>query len=355
MAEKTAIDKPRKVNVKKLVLFAIFVAIMAALGATGLGVISIGPVGLTTLHIFVIIGSIVLGVGYGAGLGFVFGLISMLVATFVPFIGSFAFSPFIPAPGKANGSLAALIVAFVPRILVGVVTPLVFKLFKAMLKKHAYLPYGIAAAVGSLTNSLLVVLFIRLFFAGDYAAAIGSTLQLLTGALMLTVVINGLPEAAVAVLLTLAVARVIVSREQRELAAEHQKELAEKNTALEQKNQMLASDVDRLKTENSSLRDVKDQVDAEKQASQQQQLQQQMQIEQQQKAQQQAQEAAEKATDAASELLDSAEKAADDAKADIKDAADSAKVEISDAASDAKSELATDADKLKQRRKKNKD
>lgn len=56
-------------NVKSFTLTAMFLAIMIILAVTPLGFIPIGPINATTMHIPVIIASIVLGPRIGAGLG----------------------------------------------------------------------------------------------------------------------------------------------------------------------------------------------------------------------------------------------------------------------------------------------
>jgi uncharacterized membrane protein len=55
-------------NVKDFTLTAMFLAIMIILAVTPLGFIPIGPINATTMHIPVIIASIVLGPRIGAGL-----------------------------------------------------------------------------------------------------------------------------------------------------------------------------------------------------------------------------------------------------------------------------------------------
>src|SRR5699024_12311977 len=107
----------------RLVLTAFFLAILILLASVPfLGFIPIGPLNATTLHIPVIIGSIILGPQIGAFLGACFGLISMIRSTIIVTPMSFAFSPFVaPLGTSGNGSWKALLVAFIPRILIGIV------------------------------------------------------------------------------------------------------------------------------------------------------------------------------------------------------------------------------------------
>lgn len=71
----------KQTNVRSFTLTAMFLAIMILLAATPLGFIPIGPINATTMHIPVIIASIILGPRIGAGLGTIFGVISMIRST----------------------------------------------------------------------------------------------------------------------------------------------------------------------------------------------------------------------------------------------------------------------------------
>jgi len=89
-----------KNNTFRLVLTAFFLAILILLASVPfLGFIPLGIINATTLHIPVIIASIVLGPKLGAFLGGAFGIISMIRSTVIVTPLSFAFSPFIPPIG----------------------------------------------------------------------------------------------------------------------------------------------------------------------------------------------------------------------------------------------------------------
>ncbi len=157
----------------------------------------------TTVHIPVIIGSILLGYKSGAFLGAVFGLTSLINNTMAPAITSFCFSPFIEVGGGLGGSPLALVVCFVPRILCGVVPYFVYKaLAKKCNGKFSCLIGGIA---GSLTNTVLVMGMIYLFFGQSYAAARGIAYDAVIGVIMSVIAINGTVEAIIAALLSSAV------------------------------------------------------------------------------------------------------------------------------------------------------
>lgn len=157
----------------------------------------------TTVHIPVIIGSILLGYKSGAFLGAVFGATSLINNTMTPAITSFCFSPFVEVSEGMGGSPLALIVCFVPRILCGVVPYFVYKALKEKCgQKLSCLLGGIA---GSLTNTVLVMGMIYLFFGQSYASARGIAYDAVIGVIMSVVAINGTVEAIIAAILASAI------------------------------------------------------------------------------------------------------------------------------------------------------
>ncbi len=190
---------------KKLVLFAMFVAIIGILFITPLGMIPLGAINATTMHIPVIVGAIIMGPKFGAALGGVFGLASFLKASFAPMATSFAFSPLVPVPGLGRGSLWALVIAFVPRILIGIVSYYIYAIVKKA-SKNETVAMGVGAFAGSLTNTVLVMGLIGMIFADDYAGVVGKAFSLI---LRSTVVVNGIPEALVAVIISVAVCKAV--------------------------------------------------------------------------------------------------------------------------------------------------
>ena len=195
----------KKYNVRTMVLFAMFVAIIGILSVTPLGMIPIGVINATTIHIPVIVGAIILGPKFGAALGGVFGLISFLKATMAPNVSSFAFSPLVPVPGLGRGSLWALVIAFVPRILVGIVAYYVYALIKKI-SKNEMVSMGVGAFMGSVTNTVLVMGLIGLVFGDAYSQAAGKAFSLI---LRSTVLVNGIPEALVATVISVAVCKAV--------------------------------------------------------------------------------------------------------------------------------------------------
>jgi uncharacterized membrane protein len=199
----------KNIKTNDLVKLSFFVAIIVLLAVTPfLGYIPLGFTRATIIHIPVIIGSIILGPVYGAFLGFVFGLTSLLNNTFNPTVTSFVFTPFYSV-GSSSGNFWSLVICFVPRILVGVVP---YYLYKGMKKinNSDVLALGVAGVAGSLTNTLLVMNFIYLFFGQSYAQAKNVAFSTLYGVILSVIAINGVPEAIVAGVLTTAVCKALL-------------------------------------------------------------------------------------------------------------------------------------------------
>lgn len=181
---------------------ALFLAIEIILVVTPLGYIPIGPLNATTMHIPVIIAGIILGKKAGAELGFVFGLTSMIRATIQPGITSFCFSPFVTI-GTISGNYKSLLIAFVPRILLGYLAGLIFEIMKN--KGHENRGVLAGALVGALTNTVLVLSGIYVFFGNAYASSLNVAYSGLIGLLLGVVTTNGILEAILAAVVSLAV------------------------------------------------------------------------------------------------------------------------------------------------------
>lgn len=198
-------------NVKDFTLTAMFLAIMIILAVTPLGFIPIGPINATTMHIPVIIASIVLGPRIGAGLGAIFGVISLARATVVITPMSFVFSPFIANPLTNHGDWRAVIVAIVPRILIGVVPYFVYKGLHRLLKEKVRpVSLFIAGLAGSMTNTILVMNLIFFFFKDSYADVLQVTANAVYDVILGIIFGSGLVEAIVAGVATMGVCAVLL-------------------------------------------------------------------------------------------------------------------------------------------------
>jgi uncharacterized membrane protein len=193
-----------------------FTAVIFILTFTPVGFIQLPFIKATIIHITVIIGSVMLGAKSGAVLGFMFGVSSLINNSLSPAVSSFVFTPFIPVPGMDRGSLLALVVCFLPRILVGVVPWFVYAgLSKVFKKNSGVFAYGVAGIAGSLTNTLLVMHLIFFLFKDAYAAARNVASDVVYNAILGIIAVNGIPEAVVAGMLTAAVCGALKAVENR--------------------------------------------------------------------------------------------------------------------------------------------
>lgn len=202
----------KKMNNKKtygLVITALFAAIIILMAFVPyLGYLNLVLIKATIIHVPVIIGSIILGPKKGALLGFIFGLTSLINNTFNPSLLSFAFSPFYN-----GGNALSLVICFIPRILVGVVPYFVFEGMNRLLKKldgKSLISLPVAAVAGSLTNTLLVMPMIYLFFRTQFAAAKGISTDAVLGVVNGIIAANGIPEAFVAAVIVTVVSMALI-------------------------------------------------------------------------------------------------------------------------------------------------
>jgi len=196
-----------------LVQVALFTAIIFVLAMVpGLGYIPLGVIRATTIHIPVIIGALVLGPKKGALLGGAFGLTSLINNTLNPTVTSFVFSPILAAEmDGAMGVIKSTIICFVPRILVGIIPYFVYRLIRKQMKNNKtsmVTALACAGVAGSLTNTLLVMNLIYVFFGDTYAAAKEVSYQALYGTILAIIGTNGIPEAIVAGILVTAIGKV---------------------------------------------------------------------------------------------------------------------------------------------------
>ena len=143
-------------KLRKMILAAIFIAMIVLLAFTPmLGYIKIGVLSITTIGIPVVIGSIILGPYYGMLLGFVFGLTSFLQC----FLGD-AFG----AALVAISPVRTFITCIVPRVLVGLVPALLYRLIMKRPTNSRSVAVFVSALAGSLTNTVFFLGFLGLLF-----------------------------------------------------------------------------------------------------------------------------------------------------------------------------------------------
>lgn len=246
--------KRKSVNVRKLTIIGVLGAISVVLGMTPLGFIPVGPTRATIMHIPVIIGAIMEGPIVGGLVGLIFGMFSIYQAITAPTPVSFVFlNP---------------LVSVLPRILIGITSYYAYKaLNKLGNRKTIYLLYVIwagiiyylvrgtysniieftsiwmvlinvvlllvtfgmvyitatklkdksldtvvAAVIGTLTNTVLVLSMIYLLYAERFVMAIGQDVEFARKVIFGIGVTNGIPESIIAVIIVTSVVSALKKR-----------------------------------------------------------------------------------------------------------------------------------------------
>lgn len=203
-----------RTKVTDMVEIALFAAIIVLLSATPIGYIPLGAINATTIHIPVILAGVVLGCKKGAITGFIFGLTSFVNSSFIkPSVASFLFTPLMP-----GGNGYSLVICFIPRILIGVVACLVFKLLVKLVKNKC-VSLAVAGVAGSMTNTILVMGMAYFFFSEKYAKALEIPVQEVLGYIVSVICINGVLEAICAGILTAAIGSVLLVIQKRRINA----------------------------------------------------------------------------------------------------------------------------------------
>ncbi|WP_407893270.1 ECF transporter S component [Lacticaseibacillus sp. N501-2] len=154
-----------------------------------LGYIPLGFMSLTIIHITVIVAAIVLGPWDGMFVGLMWGLFTIFRALTAPT------SPLDPIV------FTNPIISVVPRVLVGLVAGAVFTGLYHRFHNQTVASV-IAAGLGALTNTVLVLGLMGWLYTGPVAKAYGVTSSGLLKVLMGVIAANGVPEAIGAMILT---------------------------------------------------------------------------------------------------------------------------------------------------------
>lgn len=179
------------ISTRKIVVAGVMSAIAILLGVTHWGFIPwFAGASLTIMHVPVIIGAVLEGPLVGLIIGLLFGGFSLLQAAIAP-------------TGPADVWFVNPLVSILPRLFIGPVAWAVYR----MLKRWPVPALIVAGIAGSLTNTVLVLAMLGLlgFLGWELIATIA--------------VSNGLPEAGVAAIITLAVAGAWLGVEHRRRGA----------------------------------------------------------------------------------------------------------------------------------------
>jgi len=163
---------------RKIVIAGVMGAISIFLGASHLGFIPwLAGAALTIMHVPVIIGAVLEGPWVGLAIGFIFGAFSLIQAAIAP-------------TGATDVWFTNPFVSIVPRLFIG---PVAWLVYRALSSGNEIIALGVAGVAGTVTNTVLVL------------GALG-LLRLLPWGLIGTIAVtNGIPEAILAAIITVAV------------------------------------------------------------------------------------------------------------------------------------------------------
>lgn len=187
---------------------AILAAIIILMAFTPIGYLRLPGLEITFITIPVIIGAIVVGPAAGAVLGAIFGLTSFIQCFMGSVLGTamIAISPFL-----------TFIVCFVPRLLMGYLTGVIFKLFK----KKNIASFIVTSLSGALLNTVLFMTALMIFFGNapiilEFKEALGA--QNVFIFVVLFVGINGLIEAVSCGVIGTIVSKVLYNVNKKQLS-----------------------------------------------------------------------------------------------------------------------------------------
>ncbi len=180
-------------NIFRMTAAALLIALVFLFGMTPVGLIPLGFINITVLCVPVIIGTITLGLRSGLVLGFCFG-----TASTMSMVGMSLTPPSALASALfAVSPLSAVLMCYLPRLLVPVVT---YTLHAVLQKRFKKIALPVSAAAGSLTNTVFYLGLMLLFYALN-GLDTASILALIAG----TGLIAGGCEAIAAALITVPV------------------------------------------------------------------------------------------------------------------------------------------------------
>lgn len=242
----------KSISSRKLVTAAMLGAITIVLSLTPLGLIPLGFINATTMHIPVIIGAIAEGPVVGALVGLIFGVSSLLNAL-------------LRNPSPVSFVFYNPLISVLPRVLIGITSYYAYKacqniedkklknlskilwiaisigliyllyknitegksllniifviillavvigLFMYSRKSKKDFPIAIGAFVGSMTNTILVLGGIYLIYAESYVKTLGLPMDSARSAILGVTITSGIPEAILSVILSTAVIKALKS------------------------------------------------------------------------------------------------------------------------------------------------
>lgn len=185
-----------KKNTRNLVVVGLMLALSVLLAFTPLGMIPLPMISVTISHIPTIISAILEGPVVGMLVGAAFGMASLIRALTSP-VG--VLDPFFINP----------LVSVLPRVLIGLTSYYAYAVFFRIFAKQSFvdnISIALAAAIGSLTNTLGCLGMLAVIYAGPVLEKTGVTAQAI---LISTTVTFGMAEMAAATAVSFAVIKAV--------------------------------------------------------------------------------------------------------------------------------------------------
>ncbi|WP_251425427.1 ECF transporter S component [Veillonella agrestimuris] len=178
-------EKGRKVStmngsfkLRELTIIGLLAGITLALGFSGNGIIPLGPLNVTTLHVPALIGALVEGPKVGAFVGLIFGCYSLWQNITAPNI----LSPLFYNP----------LISVLPRILFPI---LAWLIYKALWKVSQGPKLIIASFLGTALHTIMVMGLIFLLYADMFGDLMKLSTDQIVGTIVFLGVTHGIPEA----------------------------------------------------------------------------------------------------------------------------------------------------------------
>ncbi len=172
----------RDKRTKEMTTMAMFIAIIVVMALIPyVGFFQYGGIAFTTLHIPVIIGTLYGGWKFGAGLGFTFGLFSMIIA--------------FMRPDPSNVIFQNPVVAIAPRLIFGLATWYMYVGLKRVIS-DIRLSTALTFLLATLVHTVITISFVVLFL-GFYREFIGEFI----GIILAVMPINGTIEIVSAIVI----------------------------------------------------------------------------------------------------------------------------------------------------------
>ena len=184
-------EKQKKsiITIRELTIIGLLAGITIALGLSGYGIIPLGPLNVTTLHVPTLIGAIVEGPKVGGFVGFIFGCYSLWQNITAPNI----LSPLFINP----------IISVLPRVLFPILAYLVYLVLWKV-------PQGpriiVTAFMGTIFHTIMVMGLIFLLYADMFALKMNLSPDQVLGSILFLSATHGIPEAVFAAVIVTPVA-----------------------------------------------------------------------------------------------------------------------------------------------------